>query len=445
MPACRNRASSDRHSRTRRSQKNRGGDHAAAGSSRCAGGASAPLVGPNKWASGRLRTRSDGTHITYEVSPGTLGSGRDVRPSSETAENRFGPGQRARRRRRTGRRVRRNNAPWRSAETRLLAWGPGSPARLDRVSIGNRHYEPDKSGITRCAPGAEQLFESLDPSPFFEKDLARQGEEYIVESSRELHPRRPETWSCTSSGPRSVRNLTRRWETRFARTLPPGQAAAPSASSAPSPRSVSLGIGIIFLASVFAISQGIGKCDRREPTHPAHPSGPAHRRLGGHVENHSRFSCTTGGPSSASTGFTTGSVGSTSRSWTAPRLDRHRKPVGLPATSPIRIAAHDVPAPRAHTPAPRRRHPATPSGAVEHEDLLRRRAPGRWPLTTWPRSAWTSSVVSTRAASAWWSSPMVAAWPGCRRPPDSAAGRRFQLRLSGLSAPTAAMKRPGCR
>ena len=32
-----------------------------------------------------------------------------------------------------------------------------------------------------------QLFESLDPSPFHDKDLDRNAEEYIIESARELH------------------------------------------------------------------------------------------------------------------------------------------------------------------------------------------------------------------------------------------------------------------
>lgn len=33
----------------------------------------------------------------------------------------------------------------------------------------------------------EQLFDSMDPSPFHEKDLDRNAEEYIVSSARELH------------------------------------------------------------------------------------------------------------------------------------------------------------------------------------------------------------------------------------------------------------------
>src|SRR5688572_29939489 len=54
---------------------------------------------------------------------------------------------------------------------------PNSPAPIGRLEL--RLHD------------MSQLFESLDPSPFRDKDLDRNAEEYIVDSARELHSEAP--------------------------------------------------------------------------------------------------------------------------------------------------------------------------------------------------------------------------------------------------------------
>lgn len=104
------------------------------------------------------------------------------------------------------------------------------------------------------------MFDSLDPSPFIEKDLDSKAEEYIVDSFRELPPGTARTLVVHLDKPptlpeqekalgdavrehfsRQARRLQRQLRTLIRRGV------------------VSLGIGFGFLALVFAISQSVGQ------------------------------------------------------------------------------------------------------------------------------------------------------------------------------------------
>jgi len=110
-----------------------------------------------------------------------------------------------------------------------------------------------------------QLFDSLDPSPFFEKDLDPKAEEYIVDSFRELHPGtagelvvhldqppRPEEEKALGD---SVREHFSREASRLQRQL----------RQLIRRGFVSLGIGIGFLALVLVMSEAIGELVGESP------------------------------------------------------------------------------------------------------------------------------------------------------------------------------------
>jgi hypothetical protein len=63
---------------------------------------------------------------------------------------------------------------------------PPSPVPLDGRGLGDA---PSGHGHLRLSlRSANQLFNSFDPSPFYEKDLDENAERYLVSWARELHP-----------------------------------------------------------------------------------------------------------------------------------------------------------------------------------------------------------------------------------------------------------------
>ena len=105
-----------------------------------------------------------------------------------------------------------------------------------------------------------QLFDSLDPSPFFEKDLDPKAEEYIVDSLRQLPPGAANTLLIhldESARPsesedaigKSIREHFSRRAGHCRRQL----------HQLLRRGLISLVIGIVFLALVLAASEGIGK------------------------------------------------------------------------------------------------------------------------------------------------------------------------------------------
>jgi hypothetical protein len=72
----------------------------------------------------------------------------------------------------------------------------------------------------------DQIFESLDPSPFYEQDLARSAEDYIVESAKEFHTRTPadlvvyvDNSAANGDDERALSNAVREHFSRRARHL----------------------------------------------------------------------------------------------------------------------------------------------------------------------------------------------------------------------------------
>lgn len=110
-----------------------------------------------------------------------------------------------------------------------------------------------------------QLFNSLDPSPFFEKDIDPKAEEYIVDSFRELNPGtsaelvvhldqppRPEEEKAVGD---SIREHFARQALRLQRQL----------RQLLRRGFVSLGIGLGFLAIVLGVSEGIAEMVGESP------------------------------------------------------------------------------------------------------------------------------------------------------------------------------------
>lgn len=130
-------------------------------------------------------------------------------------------------------------------------------------------YATSRSGVGTTSPQASgvielrlrelsQLFESLDPSPFFEKDLDPKAEEYIVDSVRELPPRTARTLVVHLDQPaglpeQKVGDAVREHFARQSRLLQRKLRLLMRRGF------VSLGIGIAFLAVIVGISQGVGR------------------------------------------------------------------------------------------------------------------------------------------------------------------------------------------
>jgi hypothetical protein len=55
----------------------------------------------------------------------------------------------------------------------------------------NNHHQPATTTIEVNLNRLSQLFNSLDPSPFHERDLYRDAEEYIIGSAEEIPRHRP--------------------------------------------------------------------------------------------------------------------------------------------------------------------------------------------------------------------------------------------------------------
>jgi hypothetical protein len=103
-----------------------------------------------------------------------------------------------------------------------------------------------------------QLFESLDPSPFFEKDLDPKAEEYIIDSFTELPPRTARSLvvhldQAPGLSDQKVGDAIRDHFARQSRLLRRKLRLLIRRGF------VSLGIGIAFLAVITAFSQGVGR------------------------------------------------------------------------------------------------------------------------------------------------------------------------------------------
>ena len=101
-----------------------------------------------------------------------------------------------------------------------------------------------------------QLFESLDPSPFHEKDLDRNAEAYIIDSFKEFPTRQPCMLVLHVDQPPAVAEASRHIEEairiHFARC---SRLAQRRLEQLLRRGFVSLGIGLAFLAAVFVIAQ----------------------------------------------------------------------------------------------------------------------------------------------------------------------------------------------
>jgi hypothetical protein len=101
-----------------------------------------------------------------------------------------------------------------------------------------------------------QIFESLDPSPFYEQDLARSAEDYIVETAKELHTRAPSELVVHLDKPspggddeRVLANAVQEHFSRRARHL------RQKLRDLIREGVISLGIGLTFLVVFFALGQ----------------------------------------------------------------------------------------------------------------------------------------------------------------------------------------------
>lgn len=105
-----------------------------------------------------------------------------------------------------------------------------------------------------------QLFDSLDPSPFHEKDLDRDAEEYIVDSAKELPTRVPFVLVLYIDEPAILPDEERAVEdairVHFARR---SRLARQDLRRLLRRGWISLGIGLTFLAGVFVIAQTVGR------------------------------------------------------------------------------------------------------------------------------------------------------------------------------------------
>jgi len=133
---------------------------------------------------------------------------------------------------------------------------PSAGARNETI----QRVPPDAEGgvIEMHLHSVNQLFDSLDPSPFRERDLDSDADEYIVESLKELPSRTPCTLlvhldqSIGISDPATaVGNAIRAHFARRADVLKRNLRQLMRRGL------VSLGIGLAFLALVFAIAHGI--------------------------------------------------------------------------------------------------------------------------------------------------------------------------------------------
>lgn len=111
-----------------------------------------------------------------------------------------------------------------------------------------------------------QLFDSLDPSPFHEQDLARNAENYIVESAKELHATVPSELVVYLDQPspggneeRVLENAVRTHFTRRALHL------RRNLRELMRHGVISLGIGLTFLILFFIIGQAVVRAMGENP------------------------------------------------------------------------------------------------------------------------------------------------------------------------------------
>ena len=131
---------------------------------------------------------------------------------------------------------------------------------IDRPVAGIRENGGQTGGnICLYLKEATQLFDSLDPYPFHERDLDADAEEYIVASTREL-PRRPRAITIyldrPSGEPGEARALGKAIQEHFARKR---QMANRELSSLLRRGCLSLLIGLAFLGTLLIASEAVGE------------------------------------------------------------------------------------------------------------------------------------------------------------------------------------------
>jgi hypothetical protein len=104
-----------------------------------------------------------------------------------------------------------------------------------------------------------QLFDTLDPSPFREKDLDPKADEFIVESARELCSRRPREivlhLDQAPNDPDALRTMSDAISTHFARR---SELSRRELRQLMRRGLISLAIGLAFLVILFVIVQATG-------------------------------------------------------------------------------------------------------------------------------------------------------------------------------------------
>src|SRR5262245_25883348 len=93
--------------------------------------------------------------------------------------------------------------------------------RTDSLSAAAQDAERRRGSVELHLREVAQLFDSLDPCPFYERDLDIDAEEYIVASTREL-PQQPQVivvYLDQSSGEAEARSVEKSIHDHFARKL----------------------------------------------------------------------------------------------------------------------------------------------------------------------------------------------------------------------------------
>jgi hypothetical protein len=67
---------------------------------------------------------------------------------------------------------------------------------------------PGENTIELSLQDMDQLFNTMDPSPFHQKDLDHNAEEFIVSWARDTHCMSRSDWWCTCRDPHQTRTLT---------------------------------------------------------------------------------------------------------------------------------------------------------------------------------------------------------------------------------------------
>ena len=136
--------------------------------------------------------------------------------------------------------------------------------RLMTSSASSSGRPADDSVVKMHINELTQLFNSLDPSPFYEKEIDRNAEEYIVRSTQELPGKSPVALvvylDTTTTAPDEARMLREAIHVHFARQL---QRFRRELRQLINRGWISLGIGLAFLGTCLIggeiVSQAIGR------------------------------------------------------------------------------------------------------------------------------------------------------------------------------------------